>query len=94
MSLIGKVFGTSPFGPLLEHAKKVHECVKLICPLMEIMANENFEEVRKYQDKISKLEYQADQIKHEIRENLPRRYFLPVAREDLDNYLHQQAEQP
>ena len=42
------------------------------------------------QDKISKLEYQADQIKHKLRENLPRRYFLPVSREDLDRYLHQQ----
>ena len=90
MGLIAKVFGASPFGPLLEHAKKVHECVKMICPLMETMIKEDFEEVRNMQDKISKLEYQADQIKHKLRENLPRRYFLPVSREDLDRYLHQQ----
>ena len=90
MSLISKVFGATPFGPLLEHAKKVHECVKLIGPLMEAMTKEDYEEVRRLQDKVSKLEYEADQIKHLIRENLPRRYFLPVAREDLDVYLRQQ----
>ena len=39
---------------------------------------------------MSKLEYQADQVKHEIREHLPRRYFLPVEREDLDQFLHSQ----
>lgn len=90
MSLISKVFGATPFGPLLEHAKKVHECVKLICPLMEALTKEDYEEVRQLQDQVSKLEYEADQIKHKIRENLPRRYLLPVAREDIDVYLHQQ----
>ncbi len=90
MSLINKVFGRSPFGPLLEHAKKVHECVKLIHPIMEALIKEDYEEVHRLQDQISKLEYEADQIKHEIRENLPRRYFLPVSREDLDAYLHMQ----
>jgi len=90
MGIIDKVFGASPFGPLLDHAQKVHECVKLICPLMETLIKGKFEKVRRIQDQISKLEYEADQIKHKIRENLPRRYFLPVSREDLDNYLHQQ----
>lgn len=90
MSLISKVFGATPFGPLLEHAKKVHECVKEICPMMDALIKEDYEEVHRLQDKVSKLEYEADQIKHEIRESLHRRYFLPVAREDLDTYLHQQ----
>lgn len=90
MSIISKVFGASPFGPLLEHAKKVHSCVKLICPLMEAMIQEDYKKVRSLQDEVSKLEYEADQIKHEIRENLPRRYFLPVSREDLDEFLHKQ----
>ena len=90
MSLIKEVFGVSPFGPLLEHAKKVHECVKLVRPLMDALTREDYEEVHRLQDQVSKLEHEADQIKHEIREQLPRRYFLPVAREDLDAYLHMQ----
>ncbi len=87
MSLLNSVFGPSPFGPLLEHAKKVHECVHLITPLMQAMQDSDYEEVRRLQDQVSKLEYEADVLSHEIREHLPRRYFLPVEREDLDSYL-------
>ncbi len=88
MSLIQQVFGSSPFRPLVEHAKKVNECVKQLRPLMEVVVKGDAEEVRRLQDAVSKLEYEADQIKHRIREQLPRRFFLPVSREDLDRYLH------
>ena len=88
MSLIKQLFGRTPFGPLAEHAKKVHECVKLVRPLVEALVKEDHDQVHRLQDRISKLEYEADLIKHEIREHLPRRYFLPVAREDLEKFLH------
>jgi len=88
MSVIKELFGKSPFRALVEHTKKVHECVKLVRPLMEALVREDREEVHRLQDDVSRLEYEADQIKHEIREHLPRRYLLPVSREDLDLYLH------
>lgn len=88
MSLIQQLFGSSPFHPLVEHAKKVHECVQQIKPLLEAVIRGDYEEVHRLQDRVSKLEYEADQIKHRIREQLPRRFFLPVSREDLDRYLH------
>jgi len=88
MSLISELFGKSPIGPLVEHTKKVHECVKLVKPLMEACVREDYEEIHRLQDKVSKLEYEADLVKHEIRAHLPRRYFLPVARTDLDLFLH------
>ena len=90
MSLLTKLFGASPFGPLLEHAQKVHCCVKLVIPIMEALRKEDYKEVRRLQDQVSKLEFEADEIKHNIRDNLSRRYLLPVSREDLDIYLHQQ----
>ena len=90
MSIIKELFGHSPFGPLVEHAKRVHECVKLIRPLTEALVREDYEEIHRLQDQVSKLEYEADQIKHQIRDSLPRRYFLPVEREDLDEFLHKQ----
>ena len=37
MSLIAELFGKSPFGPLVEHSKKVHECVELVKPLLEAL---------------------------------------------------------
>ncbi|MFP4027491.1 MAG: TIGR00153 family protein [Candidatus Brocadiia bacterium] len=90
MSLISELFGESPFGPLLKHTQKVHETVELIRPLLEATIQEDYEEIHRLQDEVSKLEYEADQIKHAIREHLPRRYFLPVNREDLHQFLHSQ----
>lgn len=87
MSIIHDLFGGSPFGPLLEHSKKVHDCVELIKPLMEAVAHENFEELGRLHDEVSRTEYEADKFKHEIRSRLPRRFFLPVERAELDSFL-------
>jgi predicted phosphate transport protein (TIGR00153 family) len=92
MSVIKRMFGKSPFAPLAEHAKKVHACVGLVRPLMEAVVREDYEAVHRLQDQVAKTEYEADQIKHEIRDRLPRRHFLPVSREDLDRFLHCQDE--
>lgn len=92
MSLIRELFGKSPFGPLVEHTKKVHECVKLVRPLLEACVREDWEEIHRLQDAVTKLEYEADVVKHEIREHLPRRYFMPVSRDDLERFLHCQDE--
>jgi predicted phosphate transport protein (TIGR00153 family) len=87
MSFIQELFGKSPFGPLVEHTKKVTECVEIIRPLMEALVNEDYVEIRRLQDQVSKLEYEADMIKHEVREHLPRRYFLPVDRVELEKFI-------
>lgn len=86
--LIEKLFGVSPFGPLVEHTKKVHECVKLVRPLMEACIRKDYDEIHRLQDLVSRLEYEADLVKHAIREQLPRQYRMPVDRADLERYLH------
>jgi len=91
-SLIGELFGRSPFGSLLEHTRKVQECVRLVKPLLEACVQKDWEGIHRLQDSVSKLEYEADMIKHQIREHLPRRFFLPVDRDDLYRYLHSQDE--
>lgn len=88
MSLIKELFGQSPFSAMVKHVRKVHECVELICPLMQAVIDEDYEQIHKLQDRVSRIEYEADEIKHVIREHLPRRYFMPVEREDLDDFLH------
>lgn len=87
MSVIQELFGKSPFGPLVEHTKKVTECVEVIRPMMEALVNEDYGEIRRLQDQVSKLEYEADTIKHEVREHLPHRYFLPVDRIELEKFI-------
>jgi hypothetical protein len=88
MSLIKEIFGSTPFGPLVRHSKKVQECMEQVRPLMQALIDEDFDRVHALQDTVSSLEHEADQIKNAIRDHLPRRYFLPVEREDLNRYLH------
>ena len=90
MNIIKELFAKSPFGPLVEHTKKVHECVEMIRPLMEALVNEDYEEIRRLQDRISRMEYEADTIKHNVRDHLPRRYFMPVDRVDLAGFISSQ----
>lgn len=87
---ITELFGKSPFGPIVEHSKKVHECVELLWPLMEALVQEDFEQIRLIHSKMSRLEYEADLIKHEIRGFITQRSFLPVDRSDLINFLEHQ----
>ncbi|OKY73616.1 MAG: TIGR00153 family protein [Desulfobulbaceae bacterium DB1] len=87
MAIIQNLFRKSPFGPIVLHAKKVHECVEMIKPLMEALAYENYPLLRELRDKVSSIEHEADKIKHDIHENLTRRYFLPVDRQELDGFL-------
>lgn len=81
------IFGRSPFEPLIEHARKVHECVALVRPAAEAIVAGDSQRLDELQHEVSKTEYEADQIKDRIRERLPRRYFLSVNREDVAGFL-------
>jgi len=86
-SLIADLFGKSPFGPIIEHSKKVHECVELLWPLMEALLQEDYDQIKKLHSRMARAEYEADLIKHEIRSYISRRYFLPVDRSDLIDFV-------
>ena len=77
------VFGHSPFVPLQMHMEKVVECVGQVPVILEVYRQEDSEKVESLAEKISKLEHQADRIKHDIRNNLPRGLFMPVDRSKL-----------
>ena len=83
------VFGKSPFEPLVEHARKVHQCVAMVRPIGEAVLAGDMARLNDLQFQMSKMEYEADQLKDKIRENLPSRYFLPVDREDMARFLAQ-----
>jgi predicted phosphate transport protein (TIGR00153 family) len=57
---------------------------------MEALVNEDYNEIRRLQDMVSRLEYEADTIKHNVRDHLPRRYFMPVERVDLERFISSQ----
>ena len=90
MRAIAELFGKSPFGPLVEHTNKVHECVLEVRPLVEAFLDERHDDVERIYERISKLEHKADVIKREIRNHLPKSLFLPVDRGDMLKFLKEQ----
>lgn len=85
MRSIAKVFGRSPFIPLQMHMEKVAECVDLIPGILDAYRREDSKKVESLAKKISRLEHEADVMKHDIRNSLPRGLFMPV---DRSNLLH------
>jgi predicted phosphate transport protein (TIGR00153 family) len=90
MSIISKLFGKSPFEPLYQHMLKVKACVDLIRPLIDALLEGEEEKVKDVAKKIFKAEHDADLVKKDIRNNLPKTIFMPVARGDILRFLKEQ----
>ena len=89
MQSLNQLFGESPFKHMVDHVRKIHQCVELIRPIAEAILSGETEKLRALQDDMSRTEYEADLIKDEIRQNLPRRFFLPVNRDDILGFVRQ-----
>ena len=90
MPLLDKLFGKSPFGPIIKHAKKVNECIDLVNPVIKAWLNEDWKQIEKLRKEVSRKEHEADKMKITIRSNLPKSLFYPVPRGDLLRILQNQ----
>lgn len=90
MRTIVGLFGRSPFGPLAEHTERVHDTVMLIRPLFEAFLAGDRDRTQEIYEQICRLEQEADAIKNEIRDHLPKSLFLPVNRADVLMFLKEQ----
>jgi predicted phosphate transport protein (TIGR00153 family) len=87
MSKFIELFRSSPFQPLREHMAKVMECVRHVQPLFEAMRDADAVQMEVLTKEIFTKEHEADLIKAEIRQTIPKTFFLPVYRGDLLGYL-------
>jgi len=71
MTLLDRLFKKSPFVPIIEHSKKVLECIELINPVIKAWLREDWDEIEKLRYEISRKENEADQLKITIRSSLP-----------------------
>lgn len=85
-----KMFGRSPIARIMEHMKVCHDCAGLLKPYFEALIDGDWSRAEACAREIQELERQADELKREIRLNLPRTLFLPVSREDLLKLLQSQ----
>jgi predicted phosphate transport protein (TIGR00153 family) len=66
-----------------QHIAKSHECAALLVPFFEAVMVEDWERVEQLQREMSALEREADRLKKDVRQHLPKSLFLPVPRSDL-----------
>ncbi|MCB1050792.1 MAG: TIGR00153 family protein [Acidobacteria bacterium] len=90
MSPFASLFGRSPFKALQEHMRAVITCVDLINPVFEALASGQQAEIERLKVEVDRWEGDADLIKNQLREHLPRGLFLPVDRRDLLEVLSMQ----
>jgi len=80
---ISKIFGASPVGPIQDHMDTCYRCAKELVAFFGHVANDDWERAQASRNKIVELEHEADDIKKQIRQQLPKSLFMPVPREDL-----------
>ena len=89
-STISSLFGASPVKPLQEHMQAVQACAQQLIPFFNAVLANDWDEARRQQAEISRLENEADVLKRELRLNLPNSLFMAVPRRDLLEVLTMQ----
>ncbi|MEX2213463.1 MAG: TIGR00153 family protein [Phycisphaeraceae bacterium] len=90
MRTFAKLFGRSPFLPLQTHMDKVIECVAKAFEALEQLFAGQHDRLEELAQFVSRLEHDADRIKDDIRNHLPKGMFLPIDRASLLEILSKQ----
>jgi predicted phosphate transport protein (TIGR00153 family) len=82
-NVFANIFGASPVMPLEKHIEIAHRCAKQLRPFFAAAVRGDWDKAVEVRGQIEALEHEADNLKKEIRLNLPKSLFMPVPREDL-----------
>lgn len=89
-SMISSIFGRSPVKPLQNHMHAAHQCVTQLIPFFDAVLANDWDRVSELQKEISSLENKADELKRDLRLQLPNSLLMPVSRRDLLEVLAMQ----
>jgi len=87
---MANLFGRSPFKSLQEHMRLVLECAVEVPPMFEALCAGDAQAVKAFKEKIFAKEQEADEVKNQLRNHLPKSLFMPVDRRDLLEILQMQ----
>ena len=87
---VGMTLRKSPFDGLIEHAAKVRECVHALDEALSAFGAGNMERFEEIKRKVEELESEADRIKSNIRNHLPKSVWMPVDKQFFLMTLTQQ----
>ncbi|MCG5501914.1 TIGR00153 family protein [Ectothiorhodospira lacustris] len=77
------LFGKSPVRPLQLHAEKVQACVAELPAFMEAAMAQDWEQAEARRNRIAELEHEADLLKKDLRQHLPKGMMLAMSRRDV-----------
>lgn len=84
------IFGSSPVRPLQKHMEQVVECVNELIPYVEAVLAGDTTSRDLHHKRIVDLEHKADDLKKELRLQLPSSLFMPIDRRDVLEVLTMQ----
>jgi predicted phosphate transport protein (TIGR00153 family) len=87
-----KMFMSSPFEGLQEHAEKVIECAWAFQQGMECYFAAKCQTFEEFRHEVNQIESQADAIKRRIRGHIPKRTMMPISNFLVFRYLKEQDE--
>ncbi len=82
-NLLANIFGTSPVQPLEQHMDISYRCAQQLKPFVAAVIAGDWEEAARIRTAVETLEQEADELKKQIRLQMPKSLFMPVPREDL-----------
>lgn len=82
-SYISNIFGASPVAPIQEHMELCCKAAKELVSFFEAVNSSDWQKAQESREEIVSLENQADDAKKQIRMQLSKALFMPVARGDL-----------
>ena len=85
-----KMFMTSPFEGLQEHAEKVKECTWAFQQAMECYFSDKCKTFEEFRQEVTQIESQADVIKRRIRGHIPKETMMPISNFLVFRYLREQ----
>jgi predicted phosphate transport protein (TIGR00153 family) len=89
-SHIFSMFGSSPISPMQKHMSEVQTCVNELIPFFEATLANDWERAAELQQDISRLEGVADDLKRQLRMNMPSGLMMAMSRIDLLETLNMQ----
>jgi predicted phosphate transport protein (TIGR00153 family) len=88
--LLSSLFCRSPFEGLQKHADKVKECAHLFKEAAVCHIGQECKEFDLLTEQVARLESEADDIKRNIRNHLPKGILMPVDKFEFFDYLREQ----
>ena len=91
---LANIFAASPAKPIQEHMEQCYKAADELVTFFRHVIAGDWDAAQVSRERIIELEHNADNLKKQLRAQVPKRLFMPVPREDLLNLIWVQDQIP